>query len=204
MNGIIRHAALGASLSAALAALTGCVPEYRELVDTCWPERYSYQARNSVRESFNNQAANGHALDQTMWNQYFESGGPRLTKAGEEHLKYLARRRPVPDPHLYVQTSYDAKGERAELDRLRVQAVQNYLASLMANHNVAVTFEVTVHDAPEPGLPARPAPNLYVRPVSAAVVPPPNAQGTTGQPGTQSNPPTGTQPNQGAQGAVQR
>jgi len=82
-------------------------------------------------------------------------------------LKYIARRHPAPDPRVYVQTSWDAKGERSDLDQKRVQAVQNYLASVMANHPGTVTFDVVVSDAAEPGMPARPAPNLYVRPISA-------------------------------------
>jgi YD repeat-containing protein len=166
MKGFIRQAVLGTSLGAALASVGGCVPEYRELVDPCWPDRYNYQARHAVRDTFNAQAANGHALDQTVWNQHFEVGSDKLIKAGEEHLKYLARRHPAPDPHVFVQTSWDAKGDRTGLDQKRIQAVQTYLASVMLNHPGTVVFDVCVVDFAEPGMPARPAPSLYVRPAS--------------------------------------
>jgi hypothetical protein len=180
MKGFIRQAILGSSLGAALAGVGGCL-DYHELVDPCWPERYNYQARHAVRDTFNAQAANGHALDQTMWNQHFETGSDKLIKAGEEHLKYLARRHPAPDPHVFVQTSWDSKGDRTALDQKRVQAVQNYLASVMVNHPGSVSFDVSVVDFAEPGMPARPAPNLYIRPawVTEALRTRQDAQGTT-------------------------
>ncbi len=177
MNGFIRKVALGG----ALAALAGCA-EYRELVDPCWPQRYNYEARNSVHAAFNAQAANGHALDQTIWNQFFEPGTEKLTKVGEEHLKYIVRRRPGPDPHVMVQVAYDAVPRAANpkaldaktLNERRVEVVQEYLSRISVAENclpngccaqrMPVTFEVTLCDAAEPGLPSRSAPNTYVTP----------------------------------------
>lgn len=173
MKGFIRKSVLGSCLGGAFLALAGCA-EYRELVDPCWPERYNHQARNSVNEAFNAQAANGHALDQVIWNQHFEVSSAKLTKVGEEHLKYLARRRPAPDPRVMVQVAYDAKGNAKELNDRRVEVVQEYLSKVAANERcvpggccgpqVPVTFEVTLCDASEPGLPMRSAPNVYVTP----------------------------------------
>lgn len=166
MKGLIRRVALGTSLGAVVAVTAGCVQQYRECVDPCWPERYNHQARESVRGAFNAQAANGHALDQAVWNQHFDPGTDRLTRAGEEHLKYLARRRPVPDPHVVLQPAYDAKGNAKDLEQRRVQVVQDYLSKIAANRNLPVSFDVVVRDMPEPGLPTRTAPNIYYTPTA--------------------------------------
>jgi hypothetical protein len=166
MNGFIRRAALGTSLGILLTVTVGCVQSYRELVDPCWPERYRHQARESIRDAFNVQAANGHALDQTVWNQHFEAGTDKLTRAGEEHLKYMARRQPAPDPNVTVQPAYDAKGNAKNLDERRVQAVQEYLSKIAANRGAMVNFVVTVRDMSEPGLPTRTAPNIYYTPAA--------------------------------------
>lgn len=166
MNGFIRRAALGTCLGASVAALAGCVPAYRDLVDPCWPERYNYEARQSVRSAFNAQAANGHTLDQTIWNEHFERGAdgygtPTLTRAGKEHLLYLARRQPAPDPMVFVQWSHDAKGEAADLNNARRTTVVDQLNQINAARKQAVTFEVVVRDSAVPGLPSPAAPNLY-------------------------------------------
>lgn len=136
MNGFIRHATLCTCVGASLAAMLGCVPAYRELVDPCWPERYNYLARNSVRDAFNAQAANGHALDQTIWAEYFD-GRNRLTERGEERLKYLALRRPVPDPKVYLQKSGDNT-----VDAARKETVENYFRKLNEMGVTMVVFDV--------------------------------------------------------------
>ncbi len=165
MNGLIRQAALGTCLGAAISVIAGCVPEYRELVDPCWPERYNYQARHSVRDAFNAQAANGHALDQTVWNEHFEAGTATLNSSGREHLKYLARRQPAPDPMVFVQWSHDAKDQDKANEERRI-AVKSYLDTLAANRKQAVAFAVTVRDASVPGIPSPAAPNLYRLPAN--------------------------------------
>ncbi|MCI0641401.1 MAG: hypothetical protein L0Y72_08730 [Gemmataceae bacterium] len=149
MNGFIQKTLAGLALGTGLTALGGCHC-YRELVDPCWPERYSAQARSSVREAFNAQAHNGHVLDQTVWNYHFETdakGGPtdKIHPGGMEHLNYLARRRPAPDPRIYLQTSWDKN-----LDDARANAVKMYLAK----RNPGVSFEVAVHDPAEVGITA--------------------------------------------------
>ena len=98
-------------LERALAArLGGCCKELHHRLacyDTCWLERYSYQARQSEMQIFAAQVNNGHVLDQTVYAYHFEPGSDRLTKGGQEHLAYLARRRPQPDPKVYLQTAQD-------------------------------------------------------------------------------------------------
>jgi len=159
MNGFIRKTALGMCLGTALT-LAGCVP-YGDLVDPCWPERYNYQARHSVRDTFNAQAANGHTFDQTVWNEHFEPGTAVLTVAAKEHLKYLARRQPAPDPLVFVQYSWDGKDKAEALNNDRRAAVADYLAQVAAARKLAVTFDVQTRDFSVPGMPSPPAPNLY-------------------------------------------
>src|SRR5947207_405506 len=137
MKGFIKKTVAGCVLGTGLLSLGGCHEgSYRDLVDPCWPERYNAQARHTTRDVFDVQAANGHVLDQTVWNYFFEfdpkTGGPtdKLTIGGMEHLKYLARRRPCPDPRIFVQTAQELPGGatvpldkfasvRAELDGKR-------------------------------------------------------------------------------------
>ena len=64
------------------------------------------------------QVSNGHVLDQTVWNYDFEPGTDKLTGGGLEHLAYLARRRPQPDPMVYLQTAQDVAYDPASPDKL--------------------------------------------------------------------------------------
>ena len=170
MKGFIRKSALGLCLGTTVSLAAGCVAPYRECVDPCWPERYTYQARQSIRQAFNTQAANGHVLDQTVWNQHFEAGTDKLNDYGRNHLKYLARRMPAPDPHVYVQPAYDMEGTVVDANALkdlnekRVAVVQRYLNNMAAIRGMAVGFEVALRDAAEPGLPSRGASNLFIPP----------------------------------------
>ncbi len=132
---------------------------WRNFVDPCYPERYNYAARESVIYPFAQQAANGHFLNQTIWNYYFEAGTDRLTPAGIEKLDSLTRARPAPDPRLYIQTARDIPATpenvgkladvRAELDSKRAAAVKKYMSTQLF---APVAFEVFVHDAPVPGM----------------------------------------------------
>lgn len=155
MKGILARAAL---LACGAAAGGGCT--YRDTVDPCWPERYNYLARKEVNDAFAPQVQNGHVLDQTIWNYHFEPGTDKLTAGGLEHLAYLARRRPCPDPTVYIQTAqdivYDAANPdkvqevRQELDGKRIVAAQRFLMAQTAGRGVA--FQVLVHDPAEVGL----------------------------------------------------
>jgi hypothetical protein len=169
MNGFIKPTLALACLGTSLAALAGC-RLYDSFVDPAYPGRYEYEARGPVYESFATQAANGHILDQTIWNYLFEPGTDRLTLAGQNRLAYLARRRPQPDPHIWLQTAFDvtydpaapekAVQTRAELDQKRVVAIERFLQADTAARPVA--FQVAVHDPAVPSL-AGPAEALMIQ-----------------------------------------
>jgi hypothetical protein len=160
MNGIIKRAA-AACLGGGLSLAIGC-ETYRDLVDPCYPARYSALSRQSVNETFAAQVNNGHVLDQTVWNYHFEKGTNKLTPMGEAHLAYLARRRPNPDAKLFLQTAQDVPfdpanpGEfarmRSKLDADRVQTVLGFVQAQTAGR--PVPFDVTVHDPAEVGMSA--------------------------------------------------
>jgi hypothetical protein len=162
MNGFITRTCGLACLAAGLASLAGC-KLYDCFVDPCYPERYEWEARQPVYEAFGTQAANGHVLDQTVWSYQFEPGTDKLTPAGMLHLDYLARRRPEPDPKVWLQTASDVAYDpaavekfvngREELNQKRVQAIYKYLQATTAGRPVA--FEVAVHD---PALPSQAGP----------------------------------------------
>lgn len=141
MKGLIKRTAAGLALSAGLCSLSGCVL-YRQVVDPCYPERYNYQARMSVRDTFNAQAQRGHLLDQTIWSHHFEKdpntnedrvlrdGKTKeeivvLTAGAKEHLKYIAFRQPVADPVIMLQ-----RDPNSEVNFRRKVAIENYLAVL--------------------------------------------------------------------------
>lgn len=164
MNGFIKT---GVGLCLA-ASVVGCYC-YRDLVDPCWPQRYDHQARMSVVETMNAQAYNGHILDQTIWNWHFVHG-PKgeptavLHPAGIEHLKYLVRRQPCPDPRIFVQTAQDLGYDpvnaeaiveaRAKLDADRQEAVHKFLTFASAGR--VVDWSVLVIDPAEVGIAAIP------------------------------------------------
>jgi hypothetical protein len=154
MNGFFAKWAPRVTLATGgLVSTCGCYT-YHDLVDPCYPQRYEFMARHEVKEAFCPQVQNGHVLDQTMWNWQFEPGTPTLTQAGMEHLAYLARRRPAPDPTIYLQVAEDVTYDpanpmkmaeaRTQLDTRRTQAILDYLATQTAGR--PVTFTVVRHD----------------------------------------------------------
>jgi hypothetical protein len=152
-----------ASLAGAILLLCGC-DAYRNLVDPCYPDRYTYQARQETNAAFAPQVNNGRVLDQTVWNHHFEVATDKLNAAGLDKLSYLARRRPMPDYVVYLQTAqdvpYDASApdkfaaQRSELDNRRIKAIETYLNATTAGRGVA--FTVVVHDPSDVSLPATP------------------------------------------------
>ena len=148
---------------ACMAGSVGCMggERYRNLVDPCQMERYATQARQEVITSFAPQVQNGRILDQTMWNHYFETGTDKLNPSGLSKLDQIVRRRPEPDPRVFIATARDldynadtaddyADGRR-ELDSKRAAAIQKYLAIQTAGRPMA--FDMLVHDPAEPGIP---------------------------------------------------
>jgi hypothetical protein len=141
--------------------LTGCS---NHLYDRCYPQRYVNLADREVNAAMTPQVQNGHVLDQTVWNHFFEQGTDRLTPGGQDLLSYLSRRRPQPDTTIYLATASDLPydpncpdrycGSRQELDARRVVAVQKYLTAL--NCGRPVDFQVLVHDPADPSLATTP------------------------------------------------
>jgi len=155
----------GPALALALLCLGGgCVP-YKNLVDPCYPERYWASSRSLVNEAFAPQVNNGHVLDQTVWNEYFEPGTDRLNAMGLQKLSYLARRRPQADPAVFLQTAQDLPFDqsnpgqlaalRVDLDAKRKAAVEGFLTAQAANRGVP--WNVQIHDPGEVGLAGVPA-----------------------------------------------
>ena len=138
----------------------GLQARYTNLVDPCWPERYSQQAREAALNPHDIQVANAQVIDQTIWNYHFEAGGSALNANGRQRLDYIARRLPVPDARVYVQTArdlpYDAAAPeklvnaRAELDAKRSQSILAYLSA--QPNGPKTNFEVQAIDAFDPGV----------------------------------------------------
>jgi hypothetical protein len=170
MKGFIMRAAAVLGLAGATVGGLGCY-SYGDLVDPCYPERYEFAARKEVNAAFAPQVQNGHVLDQTVWNYHFEAGTDRLTAGGLDHLAYLARRRPHPDPILFLQTAQDVAFDpanpdrfvaaRRELDDKRVQAIKNFLTAQTAGR--AVDFQVLVHDPADVSQSAVPVANAVTQ-----------------------------------------
>jgi hypothetical protein len=162
MNGFISRTLVAMGLGGAIVASGGCAA-YRDCVDPCGWQRYAFMARQETQACFDPQVGNGHVLDQTVWNYHFDAGTDQLTPAGMLHLAYIARRRPSPDPMVWLQTAQDVAYDpaapekfsqaRGDLDQKRIVAVKKYLTAQTAGR--PVPFEVNVHDPAEVGTNAR-------------------------------------------------
>jgi hypothetical protein len=129
-------------------------------VDTNWPDRYNYAARQSVTAPFAQQIANGHFAYQMIDNWYFAQGSDKLNPAGMAKLDAIARTTPAPDPKLFVQEARDIgltpenadriKTLRDDLTARRAAAIQRYMAT---QPGTPVAYEIMVTDAPTQGLP---------------------------------------------------
>jgi hypothetical protein len=157
MKGFFARKASAVALACGgLAAAGGCYT-CKDLYDPCWPQRYTYSARELVRGHLAPQVTNGHILDQTVWNYHFEPGRAALTLGGMDHLAYLARRRPCPDSTIYLQVAQDIAYDpaapealveaRNKLDADRMQSIQNYLQAQTAGREVV--FHIVRHDPPD-------------------------------------------------------
>ena len=121
---------------------------------------------NEVNGAIAAQVANGHVLDQTVWNYHFEYGTDRLNAMGLDHLAMLARRRPQADPLLFLQTAEGdvdlrcggpGKAESSsgqDLNAKRIAAVQKFMLAQTAGKGY--DFQVAVIDPSEIGLAAIP------------------------------------------------
>lgn len=165
MKGII-HKIVPILCCAAATAALGCLPD--RCVDPCYPTRYGFMARQSVNAAMAPQVQNGHVLDQTIWNYYFEAGSDKLTTGGMERLAYIARRRPYPDTVLYLQTAQDLVYDhtapekmvetRQTLDGKRLASAQAYLTAQTAGRPIA--FHIVIHDPSVPSVASAAANNM--------------------------------------------
>lgn len=184
MNRFVRVAAT-AAIAVGGAGSVGCVHtdtagdesgkrhgdgmRYRNWVDPCWPERYNDTARREVVAPFAAQVNNGHILNHTVWNWYFEAGTDILTPAGMAKLDSIAQERPGPDGRLYLQTARDLVVTPQNQDKLgdlrndltakRAASVQKYMAGQPSIN--AVNYELFVHDLPTAGMSAEFAASSY-------------------------------------------
>ena len=94
MKGLITKALLAGCGIGALAAAVQAV-EPTKCADPCWPERYSYMARQSVYAVSAPQIRNGHVLDQTVWNYFFEVGTDTIPVRARVAEGEALTRRPV-------------------------------------------------------------------------------------------------------------
>jgi hypothetical protein len=161
MKGFMQSAFAAVCAAGALGSI-GCTggERYRNLIDPCRQERYSAMARQEVITSFTPQVMNGRILDQTIWNHDFEAGSDKLHPKGMDKLDQIVRRRPEPDPRVFIATARDVgynpekavefADARRDLDAKRAAAIQKYLGAQTAGR--PMTFEVLIHDPAEPGL----------------------------------------------------
>jgi hypothetical protein len=159
MNGFVRNVLAAACVAGGLASI-GCHGGGWKWRDPCYPERYNAVARQNVVSAFAPQVQNGRILDQTIWNYQFVPGTDQLTPGGLDKLDQLVRRRPEPDPRVFLATARDipynaddanAYGDaRRDLDGKRVIAIQKYLAAQTVGR--PIPFEVLIHDPMDPGI----------------------------------------------------
>jgi hypothetical protein len=152
MKGFITKTLAGVALTGGFTS-GGCY-HYQKVVDPCWPERYEYKARQEVISAFAPQVQNGHILDQTVYNNQFEPGTDRLTDSGRDQLDVLVRRRPGPDPRIFLATARDIAFDpnnpeglvevRRDLDNRRAIAIQKYVGAQTAGR--PMQYEIVVHD----------------------------------------------------------
>ncbi len=122
-------------------------------------------ARREVNADFAPQVLNGEVLDQTVWAYFFDPGTDTLTEGGLDQLAYIARRRPTPDVHVFLQTAtvdevggYDPEKvdklieARDALNAKRVAAIEKFLSLQTAGRGIP--FQVAIHDPAEVGLSA--------------------------------------------------
>lgn len=166
MKRYVRAAAAAIVMAGGLGSV-GCVHRtgstgdgaHGNWIDPSWPDRYNYAARQAVIAPFAQQVANGHFINQVVWNWYFEPGTDTLNGAGMEKLDSIARSTPNPDTKLFIQTSRDlgvtpdnmAKvgALRDDLTARRAAAVQRYMAT---QPGPTVVYEISVVDMPTPGV----------------------------------------------------
>lgn len=100
--------------------------DYEQLhPDHCWPEQYTRESVRRTREPFGQQVVNGNAIELTIWEHYFkreEGKEHELNRAGEERIRYLARKRPYVIPELRLQTSFNQERDQKRIETILAKA----------------------------------------------------------------------------------
>ena len=104
-----------------------------------------------------------------------------LNDAGQKHLQYLVRRLPGPDSKVYLRTARDLPSARrsrrspaktTDLNAKRTAAIHEYLAVLTAGYTrYPASFDVAIHDRPQPTISRRCRISGAQRPVPVGTVP---------------------------------
>lgn len=152
MNGFIKKTAAALFSGAALLTLIGC-QHYRDVVDSCWPERYNDLARKSVKHMHNAQSDKGHLLDHTLWTGDFD--GNDLKPSGKAKLKYIANREPVAVVmKVWLQNADDeAPAKRANVNADRKMTITAFLDTQKSEGRTSL-YEIEVHNYTQPTHPS--------------------------------------------------
>src|ERR1043165_701116 len=94
-------------------------------------------ARHSIRQMHGAQSAQGHKLEQTVWNVFFETdaktgeGTAVLNPAGMELLRVLSQCEPIPDFQLWLQYPHDVHdpARRDIIIEQRKASIRSYLTA---------------------------------------------------------------------------
>jgi hypothetical protein len=148
MNGFIKRSAAVLCLGAGLFTLIGC-HAYNNIVDPCWPERYNFEARGSVRDMHNAQAYKGHILNQTVWSDDFE--GDKLKQSAKAKLQYISHREPTAAVMKVFLQSADIEdpAKREGMNAQRRKVMLAYLETQRAPGQNTL-YEVDVHHYVQP------------------------------------------------------
>ena len=142
---------------------SGCCPT-ANLVDPCYPERYNYHGPAGGQAALAPQVQNGHVLDQTIWNYYFEPGTDKLTRrpgppglhrpppavAGPDRL-------PADGPGRRLRPGRPRQAGRRSAATGRQRAWRPSRSILAAHTDGRRGIPVMVHDPSRIDLPSQPA-----------------------------------------------
>jgi hypothetical protein len=147
------------AVGCASADRPGVQSRFQELNgNNSWPERPGYLARESVLHPFEVQQMNAGILDSVLNTTDFDAGTERLNGVGREKLNRAARKMPMPDQIVFLQTAGDVAYDetmpersiaaRTELDQKRAQAILTYLST--RPNTRGVSFQVQTIDIADP------------------------------------------------------
>ena len=97
--------------------------DYRRSV--CWPEPFSYADRSLARSPFAQMVDNGWRMENTLNDHLFALESNQLNRAGELKVHWIATQAPAARRTVYV-----LRGATEEVTNIRIQSVNNYIATL--------------------------------------------------------------------------